>query len=57
VGTQITTAEAARRLEVVPLAVRRWVRAGRLDGEKIGDRIVVLASVATLECQDPEAAS
>ncbi|HEY5990305.1 MAG TPA: helix-turn-helix domain-containing protein [Streptosporangiaceae bacterium] len=42
--TQITTAEAARRLDVTPITVRRWVEAGALVGRKIGDRVLVDAT-------------
>ncbi len=53
IATPLTTRQAARRLDVVPQTIRRWVKAGRLDGEKVGDRVLVEeASVAALEHQD-----
>jgi excisionase family DNA binding protein len=39
--TLITTAAASRRLKVVPLTVRRWIRCGRLRGQKVGRSWVV----------------
>ena len=50
VKTKTTTGDTANRLGICRQTVRNWVRAGRLDGEKIGDRVLVSeASVAALE--------
>jgi hypothetical protein len=46
----VTTAAAGQRLDRTPRTIRNWVKTGRLDGEKIGDRVLVeAASVAALE--------
>lgn len=49
-ATPSTTGQTARRLDVVPQTIRRWIKAGRLDGQKIGDRYVVEeSSIAAIE--------
>jgi excisionase family DNA binding protein len=35
------TADAARRLQVTPRTVRRWLASGRLTGQRIGCILVV----------------
>jgi excisionase family DNA binding protein len=48
--TWTTTRDTADRLGICRQTARNWVRAGRLDGEKVGDRVLVSeASVAALE--------
>lgn len=43
---------AAARLDVTGQTVRNWVKAGRLDGQKVGDRwLVEEASIAAVEQQ------
>jgi len=43
------TADAARRLQITPRAVRRWLVSGRLTGQRIGCILVVdEAAVADL---------
>lgn len=37
----VATAEAARRLKVSPMTIRRWVHAGRLDGQRVGRSLIV----------------
>jgi excisionase family DNA binding protein len=36
-----TSAEAAERLGKTPRTIRNWVKAGRLSGQEIGDRVLV----------------
>jgi excisionase family DNA binding protein len=43
----IPTVEAARRLDVVQLTVRRWVYKGRLRGQRVGRSVVVEESSVT----------
>jgi excisionase family DNA binding protein len=44
------TRVAAARLRVTAQTVRDWLRAGRLDGQKVGDRwLVDEASIAAAE--------
>jgi excisionase family DNA binding protein len=46
----VPTADAARRLQVTPRTVRRWLASGRLSGQRIGSILVVgEAVVAELE--------
>jgi excisionase family DNA binding protein len=46
----VPTVEAATRLHVAQLTVRRWVDKGRLRGQRVGRSIIVEeASVVTLE--------
>jgi excisionase family DNA binding protein len=46
----VPTADAARRLQVTPRTVRRWLASGRLSGQRIGSILVVEeAAVAELE--------
>jgi len=46
----ISTAEAACRLQVAQLTVRRWVHKGRLRGQMVGRSIVIEeAAVAELD--------
>jgi len=46
----VPTAEAAQRLHVAQLTIRRWVHKGRLQGQRVGRSIVVEESlVAMLE--------
>lgn len=39
-GEYLTMKDAARRLRVVPLTVRRWIRDGRLPGYRLGPRLL-----------------
>jgi hypothetical protein len=49
------TADAARRLQVTPRTVRRWLVSGRLTGQRIGCILVVdEAAVAKLESRGGE---
>jgi excisionase family DNA binding protein len=46
----ISGREAAKRLHCHHRTVRRWVNAGRLDGQVVGGRLVIAeASVAAIE--------
>lgn len=52
-GSLMSTAEAARRLERPERTVRRWIQAGRLCGQKVGrDWVVDEDAVAELESRD-----
>ncbi len=49
-GTLVPTAAAARRLQVTPRTVRRWLVSGRLAGQRIGCIWVVdEAAIAEVE--------
>lgn len=38
--TPISVAEAARRIDVHPITIRRWVAQGRLPGHRVGPRLI-----------------
>jgi excisionase family DNA binding protein len=38
--TAISVAEAARRIDVAPITIRRWIAQGRLPGHRLGPRLI-----------------